>query len=67
MTIQSEQRPTVLESRLILWAMLLVIFAAWAAIWIWLGPAVLFTLAALIIVAGVAFGLVMAWLASVVA
>lgn len=56
-----------LSDRLIMWAALAGIFAAWAAVWIWLGPAVMFTLAALVIGAGAVFGLVMIWLASVVA
>ena len=43
------------------------ILATWAAIWVWLGPAVLFTLAAMVIVVGLVFFVIIAWIASVVA
>ena len=56
-----------LSDRLIIWAGLLGILAAWAAIWVWLGPAVLFTLAAMVIVVGLVFFMIIAWIASVVA
>ena len=56
-----------LSDRLIIWAGLAGILAAWAAIWIWLGPAILFTLAAMVIGVGLVFFLIIAWIASVVA
>ena len=56
-----------LSDRLIIWTGLAGIFGAWAAIWVWLGPAVLFTLAAMVIVAGLVFFVIIAWIASVVA
>lgn len=56
-----------LPDRLIIWAGLAGILGAWAAIWIWLGPAILFTLAAMVIAVGLVFFMVIAWIASVVA
>ena len=66
-TVQSEQRPTVMESRIILLAGLLGILAGWVALWIWAGPFVFFCVVATIVVASIVYAILMAWIASVVA